>query len=325
MRSKKKLVARRRHETHFLSNEEREKWIQDDVDSEISMARKRVEDAETAIKQEQEDMRNAQKVRLTTTMSEITFEEMLNAIWDRLSNLSSSDDGEDGEDEDDDEEDPGLGKLSKDDKPNWVMGKIPETVEHWMECFRHKQMTLDEWRQPGWGDAAGYFLERDTKNGTTELMDPAVVQLRKVYDAALSALTTLGERMESRDRIPGQSPIQQVSPRPKSSHMRLGSGKHHSQNRIPSLTPYMVPKLSLLKISETVDWVLFHPCISSPKLITIQKSEFDKDMVTAPAWQEECVDKLRFLTLYLWEKQFVFLFCYVSAFTSFQWPNCETC
>ena len=38
------------------------------------MARKRVEDAKTAIKKEQDDMRNAEKAGLTTTKPETSFE-----------------------------------------------------------------------------------------------------------------------------------------------------------------------------------------------------------------------------------------------------------
>jgi uncharacterized protein with WD repeat len=40
MRSKKKLVAEKRRETHFLSNEEKEKWIKDYVERETAGARK---------------------------------------------------------------------------------------------------------------------------------------------------------------------------------------------------------------------------------------------------------------------------------------------
>lgn len=50
-------------------------------------------------------------------MPERTWEEMLNAIGDRLSDLRSVDDEEDGDDQDDDEDDLELGKLSEDDKP----------------------------------------------------------------------------------------------------------------------------------------------------------------------------------------------------------------
>jgi len=63
------------------------------------VARKRVEDA---VQQELEDMKYAEIAGLTTREPKRTFQEMLVAIGDSLSDLSSSDDGEDGEDEDDD-------------------------------------------------------------------------------------------------------------------------------------------------------------------------------------------------------------------------------
>ena len=93
----------------------KEKWIEDYVERDTTVATTRVEDAETAIKKEQDTMRNAEKAGLTTTKSERTFEEMLHASRDSLSDLASFDDGEDGEDEDDDEEDPVGGKVSEDD------------------------------------------------------------------------------------------------------------------------------------------------------------------------------------------------------------------
>jgi len=49
LRSKKKLAAEKRQETHFLSNEEKEKWIEDFVERETAVARKRVQDAVTAL------------------------------------------------------------------------------------------------------------------------------------------------------------------------------------------------------------------------------------------------------------------------------------
>ena len=60
LRSKKKLSAEKRWETCSLSNKEKEKWIEDYVDRETAVARKRVEDAATAIMQEQEHMRNVE-------------------------------------------------------------------------------------------------------------------------------------------------------------------------------------------------------------------------------------------------------------------------
>jgi hypothetical protein len=89
LRSKKKLAAEKRQETHFLCNEEKEKWMKDCVERETAVARKRVQDAETAIMQ---DMTTAENECVTTGKPETTFQEMLNAIGDSLSDLASSDD-----------------------------------------------------------------------------------------------------------------------------------------------------------------------------------------------------------------------------------------
>jgi len=127
LRSKKRLAAEKWRETHFLSNEEKEKWIEDFVERETAGARKRVEDAEAAVQQERDDMTHAELAGLTSRKPEKTFEEMLIAIGDSLSDLACSDDGEDGEDEDDEET--VMGKLSEDDEPGWVMGTITQTVQ----------------------------------------------------------------------------------------------------------------------------------------------------------------------------------------------------
>jgi len=50
LQSRKKLAVGKRREMHFISNEDKEKWIKDYVERETAVARKRVEDAETAIK-----------------------------------------------------------------------------------------------------------------------------------------------------------------------------------------------------------------------------------------------------------------------------------
>jgi hypothetical protein len=86
-----------------LSNEEKEKWIEDFVERETAGARKRVEDAEAAVQQEQDDMTQAEIAGFTSREPQKTYEEMLVAIGDSLSEHASSDDGEDGEYEDDEE------------------------------------------------------------------------------------------------------------------------------------------------------------------------------------------------------------------------------
>jgi hypothetical protein len=159
---------------HFLHNEEREKWIEDCVQRETAVAIQRVEDADTAMMQEQEHMGSVEKGRSTTTKPEKLFTEMLNAIRDSLSDDPSSKDEEDGEDDDDDEEDTGHGKLSEADEPGLVMGTISKTVQHRMESFLQKQMRLATLTELGWGDMADYFRERDMKYGMTELMVSAV-------------------------------------------------------------------------------------------------------------------------------------------------------
>ena len=162
LRSNEKLAAKKHWETHILRNEDKEKWIKDYVERDTAVARKRVDDAETATRQEQEDRGTAENVGLTTREPEKTFEEMMVAIWDSLSNLASSGDGEDGEDEDDegteqsklnndgedgedeDDEETEQSKLNEDDVPSWVMGTISKTVQQRMERIRLNQMKLDE-------------------------------------------------------------------------------------------------------------------------------------------------------------------------------------
>jgi hypothetical protein len=143
LRSKRRLPAENRQEKDFLNNEEKEKWIEDYVERETAVARKRVQDAETAILQELKDMTTAESAGGTTRKPETKFEEMLNATGDSLSNLATSDDEQDGEDQEDEEADTKLCKLS-DDKSGWAMGKIFKKVQHHTESFWQMQMRLDE-------------------------------------------------------------------------------------------------------------------------------------------------------------------------------------
>jgi len=140
LRSKENLAAEKRRETHFLSNEEHEKWIEDYVERETAGARKRVEDAEAAVQQEQDNMTHAEIAGLTPRAPEKTVVEMMAAIGDSLSDLASSNDGEDGEDEDEETE---LGQLSEADEPGWVMGTITKTVQQRMDSFQQKWMKLE--------------------------------------------------------------------------------------------------------------------------------------------------------------------------------------
>jgi len=47
----KKLAVKQQRETNFLSNQEKEKWIDDVIDREPAGARKRVEDTKVVVQQ----------------------------------------------------------------------------------------------------------------------------------------------------------------------------------------------------------------------------------------------------------------------------------
>ena len=211
LQSKKTLSAEIRKEMHFLSNDEKEKWIKDYVERETAVARKRVQDAQTVIMRALNDMTTAQNVGATTGMPKTTFHEMLNAVGDSLSDLACPDEEQDGEGKEYNEDDTELSKLSDDDESDWVKGTISKTVQHCLESFRQKQMKLDELTRPGWGDAANYFLESDMKYGTAELKVPAVVKHQIDTTAATPSPTTCGEHMQTHDIVREPSPMTAVT------------------------------------------------------------------------------------------------------------------
>jgi len=206
-----------------------------------------------------QDMTTAENGVATTGKPETTFEEMLNAIGDSMSDLASSDDEQNGEDEEDDEEDTELGKLSNDDGPGWVMGTITKTVQHCMQSFWQKQMRLHELTQPGWGDAANYFGERDMKYGTAELMVPAVDKPQIDTTAANPSPITVGEHMQTLQIVRGQSEILAVTSWPGYSQMRLGLEKSELHKFIPVLSPGMATDSMPIQGAKSVEPVSFDP------------------------------------------------------------------
>jgi len=130
-----------------------------------------------------------------------------------------------------------------------------------MESFRQKQMRLDELMQPGWGDKADYFCQRDMKYRMTELKVPAVVKPPTDTTPATTSLTTFGELMQDLNIIPGLSQMLQVTSRQGSCRMRLGSVKPEADNHIVSLMSDAVPDSSLMEIVKPVQPVSFYRCI----------------------------------------------------------------
>jgi len=148
-------------------------------------------------------MRKAENVGLTTIEPDRTFQEMMIAIWNSLSDLASSDDGEDREDEDAEETE--QGQLSEDDEPGWVMGTISKTVQQWMGRFQQKQMKRDELTYPRLEDAVDYFSENDMQCGTSELTVPAITIPQIHNDGFVPTPTIFGEHAECQDIGPGRS------------------------------------------------------------------------------------------------------------------------
>ena len=160
---------------------------------------------------------------LTNREPKKTVEEMKVAIGYCLSDLACPDDREDGEDEDDEETE--QWKLSKDDKPGWVMGTITNKVQHRVERFQQKEVNIARLSQPGWEDAADYICERDKKYDTSGLMVAAVVHTETDEDAAAPSPITFGEDLDCLEIVPGILQMPHGTSGPGSGQIRLGSMK----------------------------------------------------------------------------------------------------
>jgi len=215
LRSTKKFASENRKESHFLPNEEEEKWIEDYVERETAVGRKRVQDAEIGIMQELNIMTTVENIPVKTRKPESTFGAMLNAIEDSLSNPASFGDKQNGEDEEGNEDATELGKLTDDDEPSWVMCAISKTIQHQMDSYRQIQMRLDKMTWPGCGDGSNCFRERDVKYETAELNVLVVVKPKIDTTAATPSLTTFGEHMHTLDIVGGQSDMLAVPSQPR--------------------------------------------------------------------------------------------------------------
>jgi hypothetical protein len=258
---KKKLPAEKRRETHCLSNGQKVKWIEDYLDRGTAMARMRDHHTVTLSMLDQDQMGNVEKGRSTTTKPEITFQEMLNAIGESLSDLTSTEDEQDGEVENDYKEGTELGKLTEDNKPGWVICTITNTVLHRMQSFGPKQMTLNELTQLAWGDTAEYFCKRVMKYRSTESKVPAVARPQTVTTAATPSPTASGDHMQKLDVVHGQVQMPQVTSRQRSSQMMLGPESPQADSHIVSLTLDAVPDSSQMEIANPVQPLSFYPCI----------------------------------------------------------------
>jgi hypothetical protein len=244
LRSKKKIAAGKMKETQSMGKEEKERWIANYVERETLAARKRVEEAQAAVQRAQNKSEKSENELPAVVRQQQTFEEMLDAIGDSLSDVASSDDDlEEEEEEEDDDED----SVAEDEaEPGWVAGSIPQSVQERIDNHRQKQMKLDELTRSGWEDAANYFRERDKKYNTAKLLVPTVDNA--VVVQAEAALTTFGERIDS--------------PAPRAgSKRREDSSKAPAREGKGSLPPTAAAKSSGRKKAKPVRTVSCYPCM----------------------------------------------------------------
>ena len=187
------------------------------------------------------------------------FEAMIVDIGDSLSDLACSEDGDDGKDEHDEETE--QGELSEYDESGWVMGTIYITVQQRMQSFRQQQTQLVKLTQPGWGDSADCFRDRDRKYSTSELMVPAVIVPQTDDDAAALAPTTFRELIVCLDIVHRISQMLQGTSRPGSSHIRLGFGMPQSDRGIAGLASTTEHDSSSIQKAKPVEPISFDPCI----------------------------------------------------------------
>jgi len=175
-------------------------------------------------------------------------------------------------------------------------------------------MNFDELPPLGLGDAANYFHEWRNQYGTITLSVPAVGTLQIDDIAVAPTPRTLEESMEWLDVVHGISQMLQGNFWWESGNMRLGSRQPQSSNVIVCLLPEADINSVCVQNLKPVYPVGYYPCWLPPELITIEKVDSAKELVTPPALPEELRGKLVCLMSYLTKKLFVYQFCCVSTF-----------
>jgi hypothetical protein len=189
---------------------------------------------------------------------------MLNAVSNSLSDLASSNDKEDGEDQQAHHEDTELCKMSKDDEPRSVMGKISNRGQSSKESFCQKLISLDDLTQLQWVDAADIVRKGDMTYGMAEFKIPAVVKLQMDQIAAPPTCTTFGELMETLDIFLGELQTLHRTTQPGGSDIPVSSGKLHSRRNMVSPLPSGVRDLSPLNTLMPVELIHFYLEIYHP-------------------------------------------------------------
>jgi len=103
--------------------------------------------------------------------------------------------------------------------------------------FGRSRWSLMSWHSQDGGDAADYIHDRHREYRTTELNIQAGVSPQRDEVAAASALRTFGELLQSLDTVLGKLEMLQGTSQPGHTHMRLSSGKAHTDTHMWSRLP----------------------------------------------------------------------------------------
>jgi hypothetical protein len=141
------------------------------------------------------------------------------------------------------------------------MGTIIKTVLKCMERFWQKQFKLNYLTLPGWENAADDFPHHDKMYSTSGMRVPAVVWQQLNDNVPAPPLNRFRELMDNLDIVPGISHKPQVTSRPGSSHIRLGSVKPQSKSSIPSHEIAAEPDSSTLLTANPVEPASSYPSI----------------------------------------------------------------
>ena len=167
LRSKKKAKAAASKDTVSMTQQEREKWIEDYVERETAVARRRVEEADAAWELEKERLAaEALDGASTASKSKTTFAEMLKGIDDSIDDIATSDEDDEDDEDEDEEEDDIEGEIKADgtmDISDGPAGVVEERAQKRIDTFREMCKQIDEVTRPGWEAAENYFRERDKK------------------------------------------------------------------------------------------------------------------------------------------------------------------
>jgi hypothetical protein len=170
---KRKAAAEMAENKREMSEEEKQKWIDDYVHSQTAKARERLTKAEEAVQEELATDIGG----LASLKRKKIFDEMLKAIGESIDDVVASDDDDDDDDDDDEEgeeEEDDDALSDEEDEPGAAIGTLPKAIEARLQGFRMKRLKLDELTRPGWPDAAEYFRKRDEKYGVAESVMPTV-------------------------------------------------------------------------------------------------------------------------------------------------------